>query len=231
MRPGGERSPSDSQCQHDESHITSVGFAAQKKSEHDSQRDTPRVQALRQTFTATQMQDWQAHPEKLKFLDETGIHLGMTPRYGRAAPGQRVVEATPGHSGKQYTLTAVLSLKGLEAPWVLEGPMTADTFETYVEQYLCPTLQPGDMVVADNLSAHKAVKIRAVIEARGARLEFLPPYSADFNPIEPAWAKAKGILRRAKARALDPLIDAIVRAVQAITGSNSRAWFEHCGYI
>ena len=120
----------------------------------------------------------------LKFIDETGIHLGMTRLYGRALPGERVVDAVPSHSGQHFTLLATMGLTGVSAPWVLEGAVDGTAFEVYVRDVLGPTLVSGDSVLMDNLSAHKAPAITAVIMARDARVEFLPPYSSDWNPIE-----------------------------------------------
>lgn len=168
--------------------------------------------------------------EKLKFLDESGAHLGLTRLYGRAAPGERVVESTPGHSGPHYTLVAALSLTGISAPWVIEGAMTTARFQTYIEQVLGPSLEPGDIVILDNLAAHKSTETCAWIEAHGAYLIHLPPYSPDLNPIELCWATIKKALRSAKARSLDALLDALRDALLAITPAHADGWFAHCGY-
>ena len=168
--------------------------------------------------------------DQLKFIDECGVHLGLTRLYGRAAPGQRVVEATRGYSGPNYTLVAALSSTTVSAPWLLEGALNGLAFQTYVAQVLGPTLQPGDVVVIDNLSAHKGVAIRAAIEARQARVVFLPPYSPDLNPIEKCWAKVKTALRAAKAQAFDALVKAVRDALHTITPNDAAAWFAHCGY-
>lgn len=168
--------------------------------------------------------------EHLKFIDECGVHLGLTRLYGRAAPGKRVVEATPGYSGPNYTLVAALGLNQVSAPWLLEGPLNGTAFETYVDQVLVPTLKPGDVVLIDNLSAHKGVAIQTAIEVRQARVVFLPPYSPDLNPIEKCWAKVKTALRAAKARTLDALVDAVCEALRSITAEDAAAWFAHCGY-
>jgi transposase len=166
----------------------------------------------------------------LKFIDESGAHLGMTRLYGRAAPGDRVVEATPGFSGPHYTFVATLGVTGVRAPWVFEGAMNREAFETYVQHVLAPTLRRGDVVLIDNLSAHKSAQARALIEARGARLEFLPPYSPDLNPIEQCWAKVKQALRAAKARTWGELLAALAPALRSVTPKDACAWFEHCGY-
>jgi len=167
----------------------------------------------------------------LKFIDESGVHLGLTRLYGRAAAGTRVCEGTPGYSGKHYTMIAALSLTAVSAAWVLEDAMTGDAFAVYVSQVLAPTLCAGDVVLLDNLNLHKGATVRAAIEARGARVEFLPPYSPDLNPIEKCWAKVKTVLRRLKARTFDELVEALNLAFQSITPADARAWFAHCGYL
>ncbi len=168
--------------------------------------------------------------EHLKFIDEFGVHLGLTRLFGRAAPGERVVEATPGYSGAHYTVVATLGLEGISAPWVFEGATSGLAFETYVQHVLAPTLHAGDLVLIDNLSAHKAEPIRQLIEHGGARLHFLPPYSPDWNPIELCWAKVKAALRDAKARTFEALVDALCTALQAIDPVDVLAWFAHCSY-
>ena len=169
--------------------------------------------------------------QRLKFIDEIGANVGLTRWFGRAAPGERVVEASPGHSGPHYTMVAALGWQAIQAPWVLKGAMDATAFEVYVAQVLAPTLRRGDLVVLDNLSAHKGERIRQLIEARGACLEYLPPYSPDFNPIELCWSKIKTALRAATARTLDALLDAVADALRSVSRSDIRAWFAHCGYV
>ena len=188
------------------------------------------MKALRQSFTNEVVPTLETMTKKLKFIDETGTHLGLTRLFGRAAPGQRVVEATPGYSGAHYTAIAALGVQGVNAPWVFEGAMNTVAFETYVECVLCPTLRRGEIVVMDNLSAHKSARVSQLIEARGARLEFLPPYSSDFNPIEWCWAKVKTALRAAKARTFEALVEALAKALWAVTPKDVAAWFAHCGY-
>ena len=169
--------------------------------------------------------------EHLKFIDESGTHLGLTRLYGRAAPGARVVEATPGYSGKHYTVIAALGLTEVTATWLLPEAMTGEAFDVYVIQVLAPTLHAGDVVVIDNLNVHKSATARQAIAACGARLEFLPPYSPDLNPIEKCWSKIKAVLRRLKARTFDELVEALNIAFQSVTPDDLRAWFAHCGYL
>ena len=166
----------------------------------------------------------------VQFLDESGLHLGLTRLYGRAAPGDRVTEGTPDYSGPHYTTIAAIGLRGVSAPWLFEGAMTTLAFETYVQAELAPTLHHGDIVVVDNLSAHKSAEAHRLIAMRGARLEFLPPYSSDFNPIELCWSKVKTALRAAKARTFDALLGALARALRAVSQADIQARFAHCGY-
>ena len=210
--------------------IAAFEIAAKKKSLHDSQRKTPGVKALRQDFQTQFVEPLGELVKRLKFLDESGAHLGLTRLFGRAAPGQRVVEATPGYSGPHYTLVATLGWKEVTAPWIFEGAMNSVAFETYVRTQLLPTLRRGDIVVLDNLSAHTGQAIRQLIEARGARLAFLPPYSPDFNPIELCWSKVKTALRAAKARTFEALVDAVAQALRSISLTDIQDWFAHCGY-
>jgi len=164
------------------------------------------------------------------FLDESGVTTQMTRRYGRAPRGERVQEGAPAGHWRTLTLLGALTLGGLRAPMTIESPTDGDVFLAYLEQVLCPQLQPGQVVIMDNLSAHKVAGVRSLIEARGAQLLYLPPYSPDFNPIEQAWSKLKEILRAAKARLLETLEAAIAPALAAVTADNAAAWFRHCGY-
>ena len=167
---------------------------------------------------------------RLKFVDESGVNLAMTRRFGRATPGQRVVDSVPDNYGANETLLAALGLDGLDAPWVVDGASNGDIFHCWVSKVLCPTLQPGDIVLWDNLSAHKVIGVEALLVARGARLLRLSPYSPDFNPIEQGWSKIKTFLRRAKARTVEALIEAIKEALDSVTTADIRGWFAHCGY-
>ncbi len=154
----------------------------------------------------------------------------MTRRYGRAARGQRVQDAVPAGHWRTLTLLAALGLRGIRAAMTVEAPTDGDVFLAYVEQVLGPRLEAGEVVILDNLPAHKVAGVRALIEARGAQLLYLPPYSPDFNPIEQAWSKMKERLRAAKARTLPRLEDAVTAALAAITPDNAVGWFRHCGY-
>jgi transposase len=189
------------------------------------------VKRARRAFVDYRDDDLALLLERLHFLDEFGAHLGMTRTYGRAAPGKRVREGTPDYSGPHYTVVAALSLTGIEAPWVIEGAMNGATFAIYAAHELGPRLKAGDILIIDNLSAHKNVEARAYLEARGVQVVFLPPYSSDFNPIELCWATVKGALRSAKARTFDALLDALRTALLSILPEHAKAWFKHCGYV
>ena len=154
----------------------------------------------------------------------------MIRRYGRATPGQRVVDHVPDNYGTNYTMLAAIGLAGLHAPWVVDGAVNGDIFRWWVREILGPTLQPGDIVLWDNLSAHKVAGGEELLTARGARLVRLSPYSPDFNPLEHCWAKSKTGRRRAKARTVEALIEAIKAALAMVTEADSRGWFTHCGY-
>jgi transposase len=168
--------------------------------------------------------------KRLKWLDETGSQLNLTRDYGRALPGARVVEGVPSAYGSNFTLMGVLGLQGIEAPWLIEGALDGELFKLYVAKVLAPTLRPGDILVMDNLPTHKVAGIADLIAARGARLEYLPPYSPDYNPIERCWSKIKTYLRKAKARSYRALVRAVKEALATISEADIRAWFEYCGF-
>src|SRR5271167_1404377 len=155
----------------------------------------------------------------------------MTPRYGRAPQGVRVREGTPAGHWHTLTLLGAITSDGLLATMTIESPTDSDVFLAYLEQVLCPRLRLGQVVVMDNLSAHKHPAVRHLIEQAGAELLYLPPYSPDFNPIEPCWDEIKQCLRAAKTRAVDLLEKAVATAIAAVTPHNATAWFRHCGYL
>ena len=169
-------------------------------------------------------------PEDLVFLDETGSHLGYTPTHAWAPRGQRAHAAAPRNPGENKTVIAALTLDGVGALLRFDGGMTGARFEGYVRHVLAPTLRPGQVVIADNLRAHHTPGARAAIEARGARLLFLPPYSPDFNPIEHTFSKVKQSLRRTAARTDDALRTATWVAFATVTPADADGWFAHCGY-
>ena len=168
--------------------------------------------------------------EKLVFIDESGAKTNMTRLYGRAKAGQRIVDSVPAGHWCTTTMISSVRLDGSTACMVVDGATNTEVFQAYVKHILLPTLKPGDIVVPDNLSAHKNQKTRNLIESVGAELWFLPPYSPDLNPIEKMWSKIKAILRKLKARTEQSLITAIAKALDAVTASDAKGWFESCGY-
>ena len=169
-------------------------------------------------------------PARLVFIDETGASTKMARLRGRAPRGARCRAAIPHGHWKTTTLVAALRLEGMTAPMVIDGAMNGEAFRAYVRHMLVPSLGPGDIVVMDNLPAHKVGGVREMIEAAGARLLYLPPYSPDFNPIEQAFAKLKALLRKAAARTLDALETAIAAALDAFSPDECANYFTAAGY-
>ena len=166
----------------------------------------------------------------MKFIDETGVNLAMTRLYGRAPKGQRVRDAVPQNAGPNVTMVGALGIHGIEAVMTVEGATDTEMFLAYLEHVLAPTLRPGDIVVMDNLRAHKVDGVQPVLERRGARLLYLPPYSPDLSPIELCWSKLKTALRAAKARTPQGLDAAVTQALTTVTAADARGWFAFCGY-
>lgn len=169
--------------------------------------------------------------EKLVFIDESGAKTNMTRLYGRAKAGQRIVDNVPSGHWCTTTMLSSVRLDGSTACMVVDGATNKEVFQAYVEHILLPTLKAGDIVVMDNLSAHKNQKVVDLLGSAGCELWFLPPYSPDLNPIEKMWSKVKAILRTLKARTKDTLINAIAKAIEAVTDNDVKGWFESCGYI
>ncbi len=164
------------------------------------------------------------------FVDETGASTKMARLYGRALRGKRCVAAVPHGHWKTTTFVGGLRLSGMTAPMVLDGPMNGPAFLAWVEQELPPTLSPGDIVVMDNLPAHKPAAVRTAIERCGAELRYLPPYSPDLNPIEMAYSKLEALLKKAAARTVATLWVAIADAIAQITRQDSLGYFKAAGY-
>ena len=169
-------------------------------------------------------------PEGFIFLDETGAATNMVRRYGWGPRGERLVDATPHGHWRTTTFIAGLRSTGLVAPLVLDGPMTGEAFLAYIGQFLAPTLAKGDVVVLDNLAAHKVAGVREAIRATGASLLYLPPYSPDLNPIEQAFAKLKALLRKAAARTREALWNTIGRLLSTFTPAECRNYLINSGY-
>jgi transposase len=164
------------------------------------------------------------------FIDETWATTAMSRTRGRAPRGQRLVASVPHGHWKTSTFVAALRYDGITAPCVLDGAMNGELFRAYVEQVLAPTLKAGDIVVMDNLSSHKIAGVEQAITARGAQLLYLPPYSPDLNPIEPAFAKLKALLRKAAERTVDALWNRLETVLDAFTPADCRNFFRHAGY-
>ena len=164
------------------------------------------------------------------FLDETSTQIVMTRSHARAPRGVRVVDKVPRNHGENVTCLMGITPNGLVEPLVFEGALDGPIFAQWMRERLVPQLLPGTTIVLDNLNVHKNAAARQAVEAAGCRLLFLPAYSPDFNPIELANAKLKAYLRGAKARAFDPLVDAIGEGLNRITEQDARAFFRHCGY-
>ena len=200
---------------------------AQKKSGRAEEQDRPDV--------AEQRADWRAKqsgmsPARLVFVDETGAATNMARRYGRSPRGKRLDGPIPHGHWKSTTFVGGLTTRGFVAPYVLDGAMNGTIFLAWIEQMLAPALVPGDIVVMDNLPAHKVVGVRAAIQARGAELRYLPPYSPDLNPIEQAFAKLKALLRKAAERTVDGLWNAIGKLLDRFAPTECANYLVNAGY-
>ena len=164
-------------------------------------------------------------------MDECSTNVALTPRYGRAPKGERARGSAPRNWGKNVTLICSISLEeGIGPSLSIEGSSDGESFGLFLRELLCPKLERGQIVVMDNLSVHKGAWVRELIEEKGAEVLLLPPYSPDFNPIEEAFSKVKGALRKAKARTLQALFEATHRALCGVTVEDARGFFGHCGY-
>ncbi|WP_175386493.1 IS630 family transposase [Rhizobium sp. 9140] len=203
------------------------GWTFKKKSAHALEQDRPDVLKRRRAWFDEQLD---LDPQKLIFIDETGLSTKMARLRGRAIRGERCRAGVPHGHWKTTTFTGALRLTGMTAPFVYDGAMNGNVFLAYVEQVLLPTLQPGDIVVMDNLPAHKAAGVRDAIERMGATLMFLPPYSPDFNPIENAFSKLKAMLRARAERKIDALWDAVGALMPRFTPTECANYFRAAGY-
>jgi transposase len=198
-----------------------------KKTLHAQERDSPRVQAQRRAFRKKLAQE---APDHLVFVDESGANTAMNRTHGRAPEGERVQTSAPG-AWQNVTLVAGMRTAGVVAPMALPGAVDRPVFQTYVQEALVPELQKGDVVVLDNLQPHKNPAVQAAIEAVGARLEPLPPWSPDLTPIEELFSKTKGYLRTVAARTTDTVITAMGQALDRVTQNDILGWFhDRCAY-
>jgi transposase len=196
--------------------------STEKESLHATERDTEANQQRRAEFIEKIRA---TSPEHLIYQDESGVTTSMTRLYARCLGGTRIHEAAPQGRWKILTILGAMSTRGMVATMTIEEVTDADIFLAYLDHCLCPVLRPGDVVVLDNLSSHKVNGVRQRIEATGAELLYLPPYSPDLNPIEKAWAKLKQLLRSTKARSKEALVQAISDKLPEITPDNAVAWF------
>jgi len=167
---------------------------------------------------------------RFRFIDEAGSNLSLTRRFGRAPAGERVGESVPRNYGQQTSVISTVGLSGAAATMTVEGAVDTTVFNIYLEQVLRPTIEVGDFLVLDNLSAHRASGIEQVAAECGAVVIWLPPYSPDFSPIELMWSKIKTYLRAAKARTREEMEQALVAALKLVTPKDCQGWFSHCGY-
>ena len=207
------------------------GAATEEKTLHASEQEREDVVAARHAWRAEVCAGVDAR--RLVFLDESGVDTAMTPTHARAPRGRRALGLVPGGHWKRLTILGALCVDGLCCAMTVAAATTTAVFLAFVEQVLVPALRerPDSVVVVlDNLAPHKAACVRAAFEAAGISHRYLPPYSPDLNPIEPAWAKVKAMLRRAEARSLDQLDAELPRALAAVTASDAQGWFRHAGY-
>jgi transposase len=204
-----------------------AGLDAQKKTLAASERDEQARATWREAVATVATRD----PAQFVFVDESSTHTSLTRLYGWAPHDQRATGSVPRNHGHNTTLVAALTPDGLLEPWLLiAGAMTSESFEWYIRDELAPQLQPGQVVVLDNLSAHKSPSLREALAARGCDLLFLPAYSPDFTPIEQAFSKVKAILRGLGARTQEALQEAVRLAIATITPDDAAAWFANAGY-
>ena len=201
--------------------------SASKKSLVAGERDRPDVARRRAQWTKYQDR---IEPERLVFIDETWTKTNMAPLRGWAPRGRRLVAKVPHRRWKTTTFVAALRLDRIDAPWLLEGPINGESFRTYVERVLVPTLREGDIVIMDNLGSHKGKAVRELIRSAGAKLFLLPKYSPDLNPIEQVFAKLKHLLRKAAARTIEAICTAIGEILGTFTSEECANYFRNSGY-
>lgn len=209
------------------SSLVPAGAAAEKKALHAAERETARVQQARvsygQRIAALDLR-------RVKFVDASGVNVAVTPLYGRAPTGERVIGTVPLHDGHNVTILGALGVEGVHAVMTVDGATDTEVFRADVKHVLAPTLTPGDIVVMDHLAAHKVPGIQQALARRRARLRYVPPSSPDLSPIEPCWGNVKTFLRTAKARTRAALDTVIPHALATVTAADAAGWFAHCGY-
>jgi transposase len=221
---GGDAGGTGQSCDHEPGDHPALRLDPEKKSRRASERNEAKRAAWREQTRGID-------PGRFVWIDETGSHVGMTRTHSRAPRGERAVSTAPHKRGANRTLITALTLEGIGPGLLLDEAIDRTTFDGYITHLLAPTLKPGQIVVVDNLKVHDSDRAREVIEARGAHLWYLPPYSPDLNPIEEAFSKVKAFLRSAGPRTLDDHSSAIWAALRTITPKDAAGWFTHSGYL
>jgi transposase len=205
------------------SRAAETGVAAKKKSFVASERREQQRQSFRREVAELNVDDF-------VFVDEMGINIDLAREYGRAAPGERVVDSKPSARGDNLSVIGALGYDALRAAMSVVGAVDGDACLVFIQDVLAPRLQPGDIVFLDNVPTHKMAAIEEALRAADAKVKFLPPYSPDFSPIENCWSKVKTFLRKVAARTQQDLEAALSQALTLITGDDIKGWFAHCGY-
>ena len=204
-----------------------IGISLQKKTVHAIERERPDVVAKREAWTKFQAE---ILPDKLLFLDESGVNTNMSRLYARARGGQRANDGIPLNTGASTTILSSVRLSGETVYTTFPGAVNAERFKEYLRELLVKSLRPGDIVIMDNLRSHKVTGVAELIASAGATVLYLPPYSPDLNPIEQMWSKIKAFLRMVKARSVHALLSAIPLAFSSVACSDISGWFKHAGY-
>ena len=208
--------------------LRSAAITRKKKTLTATERETPRVQRLREVYLKSVQS---ISIKDFVFLDECGVSIQMTRTYGRAPRGKRVKGSVPANWGRTTTIIGAITIEGILAAMHIESPTDKAVFLAFLKEVLVPELRPGQVVVMDNLSPHKVLEVQHIIEKAQCHILYLPPYSPDLNPIEQCWSKIKGHLRGAKAREQKTLSNAISDALSSVSSRNSQGWFRNCGYM